>query len=146
MKHVLLFACDALSMSGCDWFLDRALNRPDRTITLPPPPPERLARPTFVVVQGDRIVVGMDDGTQCLGTAGANFAAAGWTGVFSECPYPYTYAVALSAGTPAGDLELLEAGPVLPLEEGEVPFRPIATVRITDTSGVSYSYESADGF
>lgn len=147
MKYVVLFGCVALAVSGCDWVLDRALNRPDTTITLPPPPPERLARPTFVVVQGDRIVVGMDDGAQCLGNAGGDFTAAGWTGVFSECEYPYTYAVALAAGTPGGDLDLNEVtGPALPLAEGAVPFRPIAAVRITDTAGQSYRYESAEGF
>lgn len=146
MKKALLLGCLAM-LGGCDWVLDRALNRPDTTITLPPPAPERLARPTFVVVQGDRIIVGMDDGVQCLGAAGPSFTAAGWTGLLSECPYPYTYAVALSAGTPASDIDLLEVtGPSLPAEEGEVPFRPIAAVRITDTGGQSYRYESAEGF
>lgn len=147
MKQVIVLMCLTAGLTGCDWVLDRALNRPDTQITLPPPPPERLARPTFVVLQGDRIIVGMDDGFECLGAAGASFTAAGWTGVFGECPYPYTYAVALSAGTPAGDIELLEStAPALPLEEGEVPFRPIASVQITDTAGQSYRYESAAGF
>ncbi len=136
-----------VELQGCDWFLDRALNRPSTEITLPPPPPDRLARPAFVVVDGDRIIVEMDDQSQCLGNAGGSFAAAGWTGLLTECPYPYTYAVALAAGTPGRQIPLNEVtGPVLPLDEGEVPFRPIASVSITDTNGQSYRFESAEGF
>jgi hypothetical protein len=136
-----------MSVAGCEWVLDRALNRPSREITLPPPPPERLARPVFVVVEGDRIIVEMDDGAQCLGPARDAFSPAGWTGTFTECAYPYTYAVALALGSPAEPIVLNEVvGTPLPLEEGEVPFRPIASVRITDTAGFSYRFESAEGF
>jgi hypothetical protein len=142
-----LMIAGAMGVAGCERVLDRALNRPSGEITLPPPPPERLARPVFVVVEGDRIIAEMDDGAQCLGNARAAFTAAGWTGTLSECPYPYTYAVALAAGMPADVIPLNEViGVPLPSEEGEVPFRPIASVRITDTGGFTYRFESAEGF
>lgn len=140
-------SCGLIEDRVVDPVLDRVLERPSGPITLPPPPPSRLARPVFVVVDGDRLVVEMDDGAQCIGGAGGTFSAAGWTGQLTECPYTYSYAVALAAGSPAGALELGEVtGPVLPAAEGEVPFRPLATAQITDTSGFTYRYESAAGF
>jgi len=142
-----LTACGFLNDRLVEPVVDRVLERPSGPITLPPPPPSRLARPVFVVVEGDRLFVEMDDGAQCLGSARGTFSAAGWTGQFTECPYRYRYAVALAAGSPAGALELGEVtGPVLPASEGEIPFRPIATAQITDTSGFTYRYESAEGF
>lgn len=145
---LLVFAgCDSSPSDVVDGVLDRALNRPSTEVILPPPPPDRVARPVFVVVEGTRIIAQMEDGLQCLGNAGGSFSAAGWTGVLAECPYPYTYAVALAAGSPAGPIPLNPVTtPVLPLEDGEVPFRPIATVRVTDTDGQSYRFESAEGF
>ncbi len=142
-----LCALAALPLQGCDWFLDRALNRPDDSFVLPPELPARLAQPAFAVLDGTRVIVGMDDGAQCLGNAGASFTAAGWTGTLSECPYNYTYAVALSAGTPAGEIPLDPVTwPILPLDDGEVPFRPVVSLRITDQAGQSYRFESAEGF
>lgn len=147
LTTIAFCAVAALPLQGCDWFLDRALNRPDDSVVLPPELPPRFARPAFAVLEGPRVIVGMDDGAQCLGNAGGSFTAAGWTGTLKECPYAYTYAVALSAGTPAGEVPLnAVTGPVLPLEEGEVPFRPVASLRITDQTGQSYRFESAEGF
>jgi len=155
MRAPLTLIAATMSLVGCGFLndrfvepvVDRVLERPSGPITLPPPPPNRLARPVFVLVDGDRLIVEMDDGAQCIGGARGAFSAAGWTGQLTECPYTYSYAVALAAGSPAGALELGEVtGPVLPAAEGEVPFRPIATAQITDTSGVTYRYESAAGF
>ncbi|MEM9584410.1 MAG: hypothetical protein AAGA08_14980 [Pseudomonadota bacterium] len=147
LTTIMLCTMVVFPLGGCDWFLDRALNRPDDSLVLPPELPARLARPAFAVVDGPRVIVGMDDGAQCLGNAGGSFTAAGWTGTLSECPYAYSYAVALAAGTPAGEIALEEVtGPVLPLEEGEVPFRPFVSLRVTDQTGQSYRFESAAGF
>lgn len=135
------------ALGSCDWVLDRALNRPDQSITLPPPPPSRLAQPEFVLLQGDRVIVEMDDGVQCLGASGVRFSPAGWTGTLTECDYAYSYAVALSAGTPAGDIPLLPVtDPLLPIDEDDVPFRPLASAVVTDTSGRSFRFESVEGF
>ena len=142
-----LSACGLINDRLVEPVVDRVLERPSGPITLPPPPPSRLARPVFVLLDGDRIIVEMDDGAQCLGSARGGFLASGWTGQLTECPYPYNYAVALAAGSPAGALELgAVAGPVRSTPEGQVPFRPIATAQITDTSGFTYRYESAQGF
>ncbi len=147
LTTIVMCTLAAMPLQGCDWFLDRALNRPDDTLVLPPELPNRLARPAFAVLDGARVIVGMDDGAQCLGNAGGSFTAGGWTGTLSECPYAYTYAVALSAGTPAGEIPLNEVtGPIVPLDEGEIPFRPVASLRNTDQSGQSYRFQSAQGF
>ena len=155
MRRALIILAGCIGLGACGFLndrfvesvVDRVLERPSGPITLPPPPPSRLARPVFVVVDGDRLFVEMDDGAQCIGGARGAFSAAGWTGQLTECPYAYNYAVALAAGSPAGPLELGEVtGPVLPPSEGEVPFRPIATAQITDTGGFTYRYESAEGF
>jgi len=144
---ISLGACGIINDRLVEPVVDRVLERPSGPITLPPPPPSRLARPVFVLLEGDRIIVEMDDGAQCLGGARGGFSASGWTGQLTECPYPYNYAVALAAGSPAGAIELGQvSSPVLPAEEGEIPFRPIATAQITDTSGFTYRYESAAGF
>ncbi|MCY4335794.1 MAG: hypothetical protein OXC60_14145 [Litoreibacter sp.] len=136
-----------LVLPGCDWFLDRALNRPDTTITLPPPPPERLTPPVFAVVDGNRLIAEMADGSQCVGLSGQVIPGAGWSGTLAECPYPYRYQVSLAAGAPTGAIPLNPVtGPILPAEEGDIPFRPIAEVRITDSSGVVFRFESQDGF
>ncbi|MEM7471520.1 MAG: hypothetical protein AAF340_09235 [Pseudomonadota bacterium] len=147
MRRVIPLLLLVVTLPSCDWFLDRALNRPDSTITLPPPPPERLVAPVFVVVDGNRIIAEMADGAQCVGLSGQARPGAGWTGTLRECAYPYTYAVALAAGAPTGAIALREAfGPLLPAEDGAVPFRPVADVRITDSAGQVYRFESAEGF
>ena len=147
LTRTLICAVAVLALQGCDGPLGPLLGQREPAFTLPDPPPDRIARPAFVVVDGDRIIVEMDDQTQCLGNARGSFAASGWTGTFSECPYPYSYSVALSAGTPARQIPLAAVTSLpLPLEEGEIPFRPIASVRITDTAGQSYRFESAEGF
>ncbi len=143
----LICVTAALAVQGCDGPLGRILGQAEPEFTLPEPLPERLVRPVFVVVDGDRVIVEMGDQTQCLGNAGGNFSAAGWTGALSDCPYPYSYSVALAAGTPARQIALNEVTtPPLPAAEDAVPFRPIAAVRITDTAGQTYRFESAEGF
>ncbi|MEM6595558.1 MAG: hypothetical protein AAF672_12285 [Pseudomonadota bacterium] len=143
----VLFLIPFVVLSGCDWFLDRALNRPDTTITLPPPPPERLVQPVFAVVDGNRLIAEMADGVQCVGLSRQVIPGAGWSGTLAECPYPYRYQVALAAGAPTGAIPLNPVtDPILPAEEGEIPFRPIAEVRITDSIGVVYRFESTEGF
>lgn len=147
LKTLSICAAALLMLPGCDGPLGGLLGQSEPAFTVPDPLPERIARPAFVVVDGDRIIAEMSDGVQCLGNAGGSFTAAGWTGTFSDCPYPYTYAVALAAGTPARQIPLAEVTTLtVPLEDGEVPFRPIASVRITDTAGQSYRFESAEGF
>ena len=110
------------------------------------PLPERLAVPTAVVFDIDTVIVGMDDGTQCRGPAGAALTAGGWTGGLVECPYPYRYAVELAAGTTAGREFLEPTTTSVFVEEGEVPFRPLVTVIITDTTGQRFRFQSINGF
>ncbi len=136
-----------IALGGCDAVLDRTFNRSAGEIALPPRPPEVLLRPSSVLLDGDRILVEIADGSQCLGASGAGFTATGWTGVLSECGFPYSYSVALVAGTPAGPLPLGPVSPLLlPQPEGEPPFRPLAAVRITDSNGQVYRFESFEGF
>jgi len=142
-----LIAAMAFTTSGCEFlsrvFLDRG---PD--FRAPVPLPERATRPVAVAIDGDTVLVGMDDLMQCRGNAGsAALAGNGWTGTLTECDYPYTYEVVLAAGTPAGFVQLGEVSATsLSSDEGEVPFRPIAVVTVTDLLGQSYRFESADGF
>lgn len=136
-----------LATSGCERIADFLFDR--RAAFEPPAPlPERLERPVAVAIDGDTVLVGMDDLQQCRGNAGSAAASGnGWTGTLAECDYPYTYEVVLAAGTPPGFVQLAEiSGAQLPLDEGEVPFRPFAVVTVTDTTGRGYRFESADGF
>ena len=108
--------------------------------------PSRTAVPQFAAFEIDTVIVAMDDGLQCRGPSGAALGAAGWSGTFVECPYPYSYAVELAAGTVAGR-EFLEEVPVdVIVKDGEVPFRPLVTVLITDTDGRRYRFQSLTGF
>lgn len=110
------------------------------------PIPERSAIPAAVVFEGDSVIVAMNDGAECLGSAGALLSPAGWTGRLSECAYPYRYAVELAAGTVAGRVFLEPASLDILVAEGEVPFRPFVTVLITDAAGQRYRFQTADGF
>ncbi len=137
--------CLLIVMTGC------GVVRKVRDIGTEPVPepiaiPDRIARPEFAVFEIETVIVGMDDGIQCRGPAGASLGAAGWTGTLEECPYPYTYAVELAAGATAGR-EFLEPAPAdIVVEDGEVPFRPFVTVVITDTEGRRFRFQSANGF
>lgn len=122
-----------------------------REIGKPPVPepvilPDRAARPDFVVFEIDTVIVGMDDGLQCRGSSGAALGAAGWSGTLQECPYPYAYAVELAAGTAAGREFLEQVSDDVIVEDGEVPFRPLVTVLITDTEGRRFRFQSLNGF
>jgi hypothetical protein len=108
--------------------------------------PDRTARPEFVAYEIETVIVGMDDGTQCRGPAGASLGSAGWTGTLVECPYPYVYAVELAAGTTAGREFLEPVSDDVVVEDGAVPFRPLVTVVITDTDGRRFRFQSVNGF
>lgn len=138
----------AISLAGCErvggFLFDR--ETPDlEEITLPD---QRLARPVFVVLETDAVIVVMDDQVQCQGPSrGQAASGGGWTGTLKECPYRYTYAVQLAAGAPSGRIQLQEVfAPPLPPEDGEVPFRPLAAVIVTDSVGQSYRFETPEGF
>jgi hypothetical protein len=140
-----LLICLALVLSGC------GVVQKVRDIGTEPVPdlpvlPERVARPNFVAFEIETVLVGMDDGTQCRGTAGAALGSAGWSGVLSECPYPYPYAVELAAGTTAERAYLEEVAADIVVEEGDVPFRPLVQVIITDTEGRRFRFQSITGF
>lgn len=142
-----LIATLSFVTSGCDGLTGRFFDRAPE-FEPPAPLPARATVPIAVAIEGDTVLVGMDDLQQCRGNAGAAATSGnGWTGTLAECAYPYTYEVVLAAGTPPGFVQL---DPVettgLPSAEGEVPFRPIAVVTITDLQGRGYRFESVDGF
>ncbi|PTX54093.1 hypothetical protein C8N43_2898 [Litoreibacter ponti] len=142
-----LISVAVMGLAGCEFLSDVLFDRGAR-FEPPVPPPARATRPVAVAIDGDTALVGMDDLQQCRGNAGSSAAAGnGWTGTLSDCDYPYTYEVVLAAGTPPNFVQLNEVfGPQLPPAEGEVPFRPIAVVTVTDLAGQSYRFESAEGF
>ena len=140
-----LIAVLALSMSGCGKLRDRYFDRGE-PFEAPAPLPEREARPVQALLEADAVVVGMDDGVQCLGSAGAAGRANGWTGTLTECPYSYTYEVVLAAGTLSGQVPLQEVFETALPDEDEIPFRPLAVVTVTDLTGQSYRFESSAGF
>ncbi|SFR43393.1 hypothetical protein [Litoreibacter janthinus] len=140
-----LIAVMAFSMSGCEFLRDVFFNR-SKPFEAPAPLPERQTRPVLVALDSDAVLVGMDDTTQCLGSAGAAGSANGWTGTLTECPYAYTYEVVLAAGTLPGRVVLEEVlGPLI-VDETAVPFRPLAVVTITNQNGQAYRFESSAGF
>jgi hypothetical protein len=146
----LLLIC-ALALGGCG-VVERTIDkfRYDRTgddVAPPPPPPLQLAAPNFAVLDPEAVVVEMSDGTQCRGNSGAGLKAAGWSGTLTECPYPYAYSVELAAGyvSQRAWLDPVSAEPKV-LEEGEVPFRPIATLVVTASDGSMFRFESREGF
>ncbi|MEP3347893.1 MAG: hypothetical protein ABJN34_02675 [Litoreibacter sp.] len=140
-----LFATMALAVSGCGIVKDRVFGRSE-PFEVPAPLPERATRPVVVALESDAVIVGMDDGIQCLGSAGAAGRSNGWTGTLSECPYAFTYEVVLAAGTLPGQVALRETARELVIDETEIPFRPLAVVTITDLSGQAYRFESDAGF
>lgn len=141
-----LIAAMAFTTSGCELLQDIFFDR-SSAFEAPVPLPTRLTRPVLVALEVDTVLVGMDDMTQCLGSAGAASRGNGWTGSLTECPFPYTYEVVLAAGSMPGRVILNEVvGNSLPSEEQEIPFRPLATVTITDTNGQGYRFESSAGF
>lgn len=148
MRVLLIIAVILGTLAGCarlnDRFFDR--NTPDfDTIALPS---ERSARPTFVVLETEVVIVVMEDDAQCIGPSrGQGSVRGGWTGTLQECPYAYTYSVEIAAGAPSGSIVLNEVIPdPLPVNDGQPTFRPLAAVLITDTFGRSYRYETAEGF
>lgn len=143
---ICLALCASLFLVGCDRVGE--LVRPGSTVelTIPPPPPARNAEPALVVIDGDAVIVEMDDAIQCLGSSGAALASNGWSGTLSECPYAYFYEVELAAGT-LPVRELLE--PVvarLIVAEDEAPFRPLVRVTITDSIGFQHVFQTIAGF
>ena len=140
-----LILCLALVLSGCG-VVQKVRDFGTEPVPDLPVLPDRVARPNFVAFEIETVLVGMDDGTQCRGTAGAALGSAGWTGVLAECPYPYPYAVELAAGTTAERAFLEEVPAEIVVEDGDVPFRPLVSVIITDTDGRRYRFQSVTGF
>ncbi len=146
MRRVVMIVMAGTMLTGCDRV--REIVRPGATegITLPPPLPDRDARPVLAVLENDAVFVDMDDGTQCLGASGAALSSAGWSGTLRECPYGYSYQVELAAGT-LPDRVFLEprSGSGL-VDEDSVPFRPLVRLSITDFLGTRHVFESEAGF
>lgn len=136
----------ALSLCGCERLQNRYFPQPEPKLEDLQPAVARDARPDFVVLGTSTAIVVMNDGAQCLGPARA-VPGTGWTGVLTECPYPYSYQVQLNAGAVSGQIQLQEV-PALGgvVDESEAPFRPIAVVLVTDSIGRRYRFESVDGF
>lgn len=140
-----LIATLSFSVSGCEFLRDAFFDR-RAPFEVPAPLPTREPRPVVVALEDDAVLVGMDDTTQCLGAAGAAVRSNGWTGMLAECPYPYTYEVALAAGTLPGRVVLQEVIREVIIDENAVPFRPLAVVTVTNLSGQSFRFESSAGF
>lgn len=137
-----------VSLVGCERLQNRYFPRPEPKLEDLQPIVERDARPDFVVLDTDAVIVVTEDGAQCLGPARARASeGSGWTGTLTECPYPYTYQVALNAGAVSGQIQLQEVPALGGVVDEDAPaFRPIAVVRITDSIGRVYRFESIDGF
>lgn len=146
----VLFACDrAPTPIGLPALESDNPNAPRQSLPNFGPVPQELseARPSVVMVDPDAIYVNMEDGTQCLGAAGADFRAAGWSGVLGECRYEYAYSVELSAGAVAKRYLLQPvAQDSLPAPEDAPKFRPIVSVTIINSSGERFRFESIEGF
>ncbi|RLJ59088.1 hypothetical protein BCF46_1230 [Litoreibacter meonggei] len=140
-----LFALIVVSVSSCGILRGGLFDRGE-PFEVPEPRPERETRPVQVALDADAVLVAMDDGSQCLGAAGAAGRANGWTGTLAECPYPYTYEVVLAAGTLPGQVPLQEVQSAVLIDEAEVPFRPLVVVTVTDLNGKPYRFESSAGF
>ena len=140
-----LVAVIVFSMSSCGVLRGGLFDR-SQPFEVPEPRPERETRPVQVALDSDAVLVAMDDGSQCLGSAGAAGRANGWTGTLAECPYPYTYEVVLAAGTLPGQVVLQEVLGSALIDETEVPFRPLVVVTVTDQNGKPYRFESSAGF
>lgn len=145
--RVLLIISALAVIPGCDRVRDFIRPGAPQELSLPPPPPARDARPVLAVLENDSVIVEMDDGVQCLGSSGAALSSSGWSGTLGECPYGYFYQVQLAVGTLPTTVFLQPSPPFEPnAPEGEVPFRPLVRLIVTDFLGVQHRFESQDGF
>ena len=93
-----ILLCLALALSGCG-VVQKVRDIGYEEVPEVRPIPDRVSRPNFVAFEIETVLVEMADGSVCRGSAGAALGASGWSGVLSECPYAYQYAVELAADT-----------------------------------------------
>ncbi|GFE65662.1 hypothetical protein [Litoreibacter roseus] len=147
MRRFLLFICVAALLSGCTRLQNRYFPDPIDRIDLPPPAPLQVARPLFAVLEDETVLVEMADGTICRAAAGGSFAAGGWSGRLTECPYAYPYEVRLAASVLPGQVPLAPRPEAQqPASQTTVPFRPLVVLRVTDAARRSYEFWSEEGF